>query len=209
MKKIATQEDLTAFRADLDFFTQTFSVTSADLDYCRNVTRMKLNDGMHTFDNPVFQFYMRTFLRSLMSSFECITYLSKQLLLSLNRHFEIPLSDDDLHFINETRKKKDTGEIVKQNIELKDNFKGIFKIFNKIFGDSIELDCNAKEYSILLETIQIRHNLTHPKHYDSLIITPDNFDKITNTYVYYGQIFRYLYDKIKEGLTAMNIRIDS
>ncbi|MCS4168521.1 hypothetical protein [Sphingobacterium sp. BIGb0116] len=143
-------------------------------------------------NNPESQFARRTYIRSIFSCIEGTISILKDVCLKAKpqegkRYISIEefvLLKEASYELGNNGKAKTTTKFLK----LTDNIKFTFNILNRLFNSEIDLKLGKKEWSNLLESIEVRNRITHPKNSNSFTITDEEITKCKDTISWFNDL---------------------
>jgi hypothetical protein len=144
------------------------------------------------------QFWRRMALKNLISTIEGFIYTSKKLALQFSYFSKVNLSQAEIALLNETNfRLKDNGDVKIDDSKLRTKANLLFalKMCSKaVVAPPIEFDKTKDTWLALLQSIEIRHRITHPKNKHSLFITDEEFKLIELAADWYMEVISTIVD---------------
>jgi hypothetical protein len=126
-------------------------------------------------------FSIRSLIRAQVSHIEAVCYLIRRMLLSLPKDILISeFSHADRLKLDDKRINKSDNAEVTNRMGTKDNIDFSFKSFAKIFTKDFQL-IKGTAWENFLVVLDARDRLTHPKSFDSQIISPSEWESLEKT----------------------------
>jgi len=89
--------------------------------------------------------------------------------------------------LQEKRKNSKTGDIKTAFLPTKDMIKFTFKSFSKIFAPDYVLATGTNGWDKLVDSIEVRNRLTHPKNVSGFDVTRDEFRNAKNAAIWFQE----------------------
>lgn len=141
---------------------------------------------------PKSQFARRTYIRSIFSCIEGTIWLLKDVCFNAKPMKGVrTMSVAEYALLKEeSYELKNNGEaaISAKFLRLPDNIKFTFRIINKLFRSEIDLKIGKKDWTDFLESLEIRHRITHPKKATSFEITDKEIERCKNTSSWFNEL---------------------
>lgn len=122
--------------------------------------------------------WRRMVIRTAETVIDVVCYYLKQTTLRFNETIKKKLTEDQISFLIGIKKCEISGEVIEMpyKISVKDNIKRTFKEFAALFGIRYII-ADDKEWTECLDTIDIRHRITHPKTSTDLKVSEEDYYK--------------------------------
>lgn len=154
------------------------------------------------------QFGRRIYIRTLFAHIEGITFQMKQDVLHIYEIKGWRCSEGELALLKEEAYElDDKGEVYVQMkpLQLRKNMRFAFKMFSHALGIDYELDVSSEGWSSLKESINIRNNITHPKHLDDLSISDEQLSTAKKADIWYALSIHRLLSMSLSGPTFRSL----
>jgi hypothetical protein len=143
-------------------------------------------------NNPHSQFARRTYIRSIFSCIEGTIWILKDVCFNakpIKGKRTMSVAEYAL-LKEESFELKNSGEpsTSAKFLRLPDNIKFTFKTINKLFRSEIDLKIDKKDWTDFLESLEIRHRITHPKKAISFVITDKEIERCKNTSSWFNEL---------------------
>lgn len=156
------------------------------------------------------QFARRNYIRNTFSCMEGSIWLLKEVCLKAtdSNGRKAKISVGEFLILSETNYElKSNGEIKKNQKKLKftDNIKFTFLMINKLFKMEIDLNVGSKSWEELLEAINIRNRIIHPKGVESLTISDEEIKICQNAVSWYNSKIHQFIQKLLDKSSHQNL----
>lgn len=182
-----------ALAGGMNLLSELNSVLGADTLRCiQQCTAIgeQLDSTIDIEPNEEYQFWARALVRSFFAHVEGLTYAMRQLALSAHEAGSCTLDAEEVVLLREVDyrvdiRRKRINPQTRSNRFL-ENFFLAFRCFPKAFGVSFEPAYSENGWNLFQRSLELRHNLTHPKATQNLSLSRAAAVEVTDAIQWFG-----------------------
>ena len=157
---------------------RTSNLLKAEMLYLTQPLRLSQNIVK---DAEPIMYSIRSLVRAQISHIEAVCYLTRRMVLSLPIDIlKLEFTESDLLKLDDKRKNKSDGSNVILRMGTRENINFSFMSFAKIFTLDFQLE-KGRGWENFLVVLSARDNLTHPKTFETQIISPNQWESLQET----------------------------
>lgn len=127
----------------------------------------------------------RISVRALFSGIEVLCYRLKISALVIASDKGIKLKNKEIAMLNEESYYLEDNGLAKAKkvySKITSNLRFVFRIFARVVESNFKLDVGGEDWKKFKRAVEVRNNITHPKGLQDMVISEDDFKKVTDSY---------------------------